>query len=405
MKPMHILMASRTTPFHSIGGMQSISWDLAREFVEQGHQVTFLTTRCLTAPYQGQRQIEGVSMVFLDDTTPEVYDGRWWRASKLFVERHLIDKVDAVLSVSAAAASLLPLRPRMKPGVQFVFQAHGSSWGEAVSKWATGRPLAIAKSVKNLYWMVKDATIYPRFDAIVSVGDELGRSFLEPPLRWMTGGARCSTIVNGVDKRFFGYATDRRLQTRLKWQIPPQARVVLFAARLHPQKGCLEAVAGFKQLLLRPELQDLHMLIVGHGEEFARLKAKVADDPALHGRITLTGAVERAAMPGLMSASDAFLFPTLRREGLPMNILEALANGLPVLTSPSLKSMLSELDVQYADPRSAESLAQVLQQILTSSASNGGPSSHRDAKLPDAYTLGHCAARYVEALAPRARTQ
>ena len=40
----HILGVARTLPFHSIGGMQAIAWDLFREFARLGHKVTVITT-------------------------------------------------------------------------------------------------------------------------------------------------------------------------------------------------------------------------------------------------------------------------------------------------------------------------------------------------------------------------
>jgi glycosyltransferase involved in cell wall biosynthesis len=397
---MHLLMASRTTPFHSIGGMQSIAWDLAREFTRQGHKVTFLTTATRGGPSAGLHMLEGVNMVFLAGTTPEVYDRKWWRASQQYVLQGLAQEVDAVLSVSAAAASLLPLRERFRPGVKFLFQAHGTSWGEAVSKWRTGQAMAIAKSVKNLYWLFKDATIYPRFDHIVAVGDELGESFRHRPLTWMTGGAQCSTIANGVNTHFFGFDDAKRQTTRQTLGLPAHARVVLFAARLHPQKGCMEALAAFKRLLERNDstTRDLRMLIVGHGEETSRLQQACATDANLSARVLMTGAVERSQMPGLMAASDLFLFPTLRKEGLPMNVLEALASGLPVITAPSLRSMLRELDVSYADPRSADAMADAMALELQHPAP-----THRAPRIPANYTLQHCATRYMATLAPGVR--
>lgn len=397
---MHLLMASRTTPFHSIGGMQSIAWDLAREFTRQGHRVTFLTTATQKGPSAGTHVVEGVNMVFLPGTTPEVYDRKWWRASQQYVLEGSMKEIDAVLSVSAAAASLLPLRDRFRPGVKFLFQAHGTSWGEAVSKWRTGQAMAFAKSVKNLYWLFKDATIYPRFDHIVAVGDELGESFKHAPLTWMTGTAKCSTISNGVNTEFFGFDCAQRQAVRQRLGLPVNSQVVLFAARLHPQKGGMEALHGFKELLgtTDPALDDLRMLIVGHGEETQRLQQAVAADAALSQRVVLTGAVERAQMPGLMAASDLFVFPTLRKEGLPMNVLEALASGLPVITSPDLQALLRDLDVAYANPRAPQALAAAMATGLRSA-----DPLHRVPRIPATYTLQHCATRYVATLTPGAQ--
>ena len=41
---MHILVMSRTTLGHSLGGMQKQMMDLCEGFVKSGHKVTLLTT-------------------------------------------------------------------------------------------------------------------------------------------------------------------------------------------------------------------------------------------------------------------------------------------------------------------------------------------------------------------------
>ena len=55
-------------------------------------------------------------------------------------------------------------------------------------------------------------------------------------------------------------------------------------------------------------------------------------------------AVSRAAMPEQLSAGDAFVFPVLGREGLPLNVLEALSIGLPCVCAESLRATFGALD-------------------------------------------------------------
>src|SRR5690242_1409574 len=103
--------------------MQAIAWDVLRGLAGRGHRITVLTTEI--PGRSGAFACDGVTVVPLAGTQPGRYSGGWWRASRRYAERQLADPADAVLSVSSAAAGLLPLK-RTKLKVPFVFQAHGS---------------------------------------------------------------------------------------------------------------------------------------------------------------------------------------------------------------------------------------------------------------------------------------
>jgi glycosyltransferase involved in cell wall biosynthesis len=72
----------------------------------------------------------------------------------------------------------------------------------------------------------------------------------------------------------------------------------------------------------------------------------------------------------LLSASDAFLFPSLQ-EGLPVSLMEAMAAGLPCVVSAVRGSadLIAEGEGGYLRaPTDAPGMAEALGRILTSSA-------------------------------------
>jgi hypothetical protein len=194
--PLRVLGAARCLPFHGIGGMQAIAWDVLRGLAERGHEVTVLTT-ALPGGATNAFVAEGVRVVPIEGTEPGRYSGGWWAASRLHAARHHAGRVDAVLSISSAAAGLLPLKGAAL-NARFVFQAHGSSWAEARTKWQSSQPLDWLKSARNVYWLANDARIYRGFDRIVFVGEALANDFRAPPLSWMTRGIPQTTIANVV---------------------------------------------------------------------------------------------------------------------------------------------------------------------------------------------------------------
>jgi glycosyltransferase involved in cell wall biosynthesis len=381
---MHILAAARSLPFHSFGGMQGIAWDLLTEFARRGHRVTVLTTRI---PRRLEPFVEqGVRVIPLQHAPPERYSDTWWRESRRFAETRLSHGVDAVLSVSVAAAGLLPLK-RSGLRVPFLCQLHGSSWGEAVSKWRTGSPLEWCKSLRNLYWFVKDAGIYPGFDELILVGDGLLAQFTQAPTRWIAGGTPKTVISNGIDAELFRPDPAARVAVRNRFGWSDGDRVAVFAARLHAQKGAAAAIRAVARL--RREDPACRLLIIGGGPAEMALR-NLASALDCRSAVHFTGAVARSEVPALLSAGDAFVFPTLRSEGLPLNVLEALAVGLPCVCSSVLQQALgTRLPVRYAPSDDLPQLAAALRAALERGATRGS-------LLPATYGLRHCADAYTQ---------
>lgn len=382
---MHILGVSRTLPFHSIGGMQAIAWDIFREMVRQGHKVTVMTTSI--PGYPADFEQDGVRVIALQDTKPEQYSSQWWKGSREAVIGLGISQIDGVVSISVAADGLFLLR---KKGLKapFLLQLHGTSWGELLSKWRTRQPLQILKSVKNLLWFFKDALIYRHFDELVLVGDVLDKQMRAFPTSLIASSRPTVVIRNGIDTSIFKSDTKLGLQTRARLGIPEYAQVMLFAARLHPQKGGIESLAAFH--LLAADNPNLYFLVVGTGGAEPDMRASVAAMPLQIGaRVHFTGSLPRHELPAMMNASDVFVFPSLRQEGLPMNVLEAIACGLPVVCAESMRDVFDpSLTIAYVAPQDAKALSAAISEQLVR--------NHRETELPLEYQLEHCVTQYLD---------
>jgi glycosyltransferase involved in cell wall biosynthesis len=73
-------------------------------------------------------------------------------------------------------------------------------------------------------------------------------------------------------------------------------------------------------------------------------------------------------LPGLYAGADAFLYPTLY-EGFGLPVVEAMASGVPVLTSST--SALQEIAGGYAllvDPMDVDAIAKGIVQLATDPA-------------------------------------
>ncbi len=139
---------------------------------------------------------------------------------------------------------------------------------------------------------------------------------------WMTGclgvpAARVVVLRNGVPMRLASPAA-RGERFRL-----------LFLGNLSERKGVPELLAA----LAHPALAGWHgELVLAGGGDVGRFEAQAAA-LGLSAKLRLTGWLDEAAAAAELAAADALVLPS-HDEGLPLVILEALAQRVPVITTP-----------------------------------------------------------------------
>ena len=77
--------------------------------------------------------------------------------------------------------------------------------------------------------------------------------------------------------------------------------------------------------------REWQLLIVGDGPERERLNAKIAAR-GLNDVVSLVGNQDN--VPEWLSAMDIFVLPSYGNEGVPQSIMQAMACGLPVISTP-----------------------------------------------------------------------
>ena len=109
--------------------------------------------------------------------------------------------------------------------------------------------------------------------------------------------------------------------------IPEDAFVVGFAGRDRPLKGVKFLIDSAHWL---PHKAPVHYLLVGDIGGNPRLAKQIAESP-YRDNIHLTGF--RKDAPALAAACDAFVLPSIRSEGLPRAVIEAMAYGTPPIVT------------------------------------------------------------------------
>jgi len=136
---------------------------------------------------------------------------------------------------------------------------------------------------------------------------------------------------------------------------------ILFLARLLREKGVFETVEAFRKL--SEKYDNIELTIAGDGKDLDELKELVKDDK----NIVVAGYVEGQDKIDLFRDSHIYCFPTFYGEGLPTSILEAMAFGMPVITTNmgGLKEFFQNENMGYfVEPKNVEDLESKLDILL-----------------------------------------
>jgi len=152
-----------------------------------------------------------------------------------------------------------------------------------------------------------------------SLRDELVRDYDILP-------ALVTTVHNGLDLSPFLGPADKRV-ARARYGIPGDALVYGLAARFAPQKAMDVLVEAALPLLER--CQNAYLLLAGDGPLLEQVRA-IARKATVRDRILFPGF--ETDVPGLLSSLDVYVSSALS-EGLPLATIEAMAAGLPVVST------------------------------------------------------------------------
>jgi glycosyltransferase involved in cell wall biosynthesis len=167
--------------------------------------------------------------------------------------------------------------------------------------------------------------------------------------------SRGLVIHNGFDTERFKPDLDARRRVRSEWGVAEE-KLIGVGARLSDSKG--HAVFIKAAVLLAGRRADARFVIAGEGPERDRLR-RLAREAGLAEKVIWAGA--RADMPAVYNAFDVVCSPSLRGEGCPNVIGEAMASGVPcVVTDVGASATLAGGLCAVVPPGDATALADAL---------------------------------------------
>ncbi|WP_295685038.1 glycosyltransferase family 1 protein [uncultured Fibrobacter sp.] len=140
---------------------------------------------------------------------------------------------------------------------------------------------------------------------------------------------RCSVLKNAIDLETFAYSDENRKKLRKEFGLTDEF-VVGHIGRFNPQKNHSFLIDVFAEIHRLDSKTVLFLLGDGYLRSSIEYKVK---EFGLQDNVFFTGV--RSDANRFLSVFDIFLFPSLY-EGLPVTLIEAQANGLPIVCSDSI---------------------------------------------------------------------
>ncbi|WP_167320869.1 glycosyltransferase family 4 protein [Desulfosudis oleivorans] len=105
---------------------------------------------------------------------------------------------------------------------------------------------------------------------------------------------------------------------------------ILYLGNISEAKGVRGVIQAYQLLFSRNGLKNLKCIMAGQGNMLEELKAQ-ADSQNLD--IQFPGYVREKQKTGVFKSAHVYVFPSAHGEGMPTSVLEAMAFGLPVITT------------------------------------------------------------------------
>ena len=167
---------------------------------------------------------------------------------------------------------------------------------------------------------------------------------------------------------------------------------LLFVSRLIKTKGLIETIQAFSKIS-----ENVILDVLGDGEIKSEAE-NLAKNLNLDEKINFHGHVSEQIVGEFYKKSDVLVFPTYHQEGFPMVIFNAMANGLPIITTRirAAADYLNEPENSlWTNPKDADDLAEKIK-ILYHDANLIKTMSDNNFKLAREFTAEKIAPEYLE---------
>jgi glycosyltransferase involved in cell wall biosynthesis len=151
-------------------------------------------------------------------------------------------------------------------------------------------------------------------------------------------------------------------QLPLPAKLPAGVPVLLYVGRLTKEKGIFDLLEA---MVILGQQTAFHLLVAGGGPDEQSFRARI-HALRLEDKVTLAGYLDAPKLQRAYQSADLFVFPSWR-EGFPTVITEAMAAGLPIVTTyirGAADHLKEGVHACFVPPKSPAALAKAITRLL-----------------------------------------
>lgn len=147
-----------------------------------------------------------------------------------------------------------------------------------------------------------------------------------------------SVLPNCCDSKFVTkQATEKEIaEIKNKHNIKPEDKVIVYIGRIIPEKGVLNLINAINLL----KVKNVKLLIIGASLNSLGVKTKYEEEvensiKEIKDKVSIVGFINHNNLYKYYSIADIDVVPSLLEDSAPLSIIEALAAGIPIITTKS----------------------------------------------------------------------
>lgn len=311
-----------------VGGAESHSKLLARELVRRGHEVIVVTRR-VNASLPAYEEIDGARVYRVSPIGGAPRLGKYvmmpFAAKALYKHRTEYDIIYVCGIRTLGVLGVLMARLLGK-ACALRSESMGELNGDFARTDLVEEHSYMAPLVNTAIRMRN--SVLKRADRFVSISSAITEEYQAAGV----DDEQLVVIPNGIEMERFRPPADADVQRLRSALNVPDKWLVAYTGKLNKGKGLRVLLKAWASLMSRTE--DLHLVLVGSGSgQYLSCEDELRDFVKTHGleeHVTFTGYVEN--VEDYLKASNCFTLPS-RSEGLPLSLIEAMACGLPCVST------------------------------------------------------------------------
>lgn len=306
-------------PANVFGGPVKVAFDIGKELVKRGHDVTVYTSDAKNQEVrinEKLNEIEGMKIYYFKNLSMFLV-----KRSNFFVTPELckrlradLKKFDIIHVHEYTTYQNIPLHKFAKKyKIPYVLQAHGSL------------PKLDRKGRKRIYEILFGSVLLKGASKVIALNHVEANQYMSmgiPP-------KKIEIIPNGINS--FVDENISRGQFKRSRRIPSDKKIIIYIGRIHKSKGIDLLINAYFLLVKKMNCSNTLLIIAGPDDGYLAGAKSLVDSLNLGNLVLFTGYIKAEEKFAALADADVFVTPAY--SGFPITFLEACSIGIPLITT------------------------------------------------------------------------